>query len=290
MRRMAFLFGFGSACGADPKPFELSFEPTADGAPVDCANPIDGLGPDNSVAIGMSDLRFYVSDLELRDADGAALEVTLDDNEFQYEGETGWVGLVDLTDSVTGACGGSAIAYSEGTARTNDSITGTVVVDHVASVSFDVGVPQALMREVIGSTTAEAAPSPLNELHWSWAGGYRHFVFNFTVSDGAENGEGYVHVGSTDCAGKGELALQARNECGFVNTPHVELADFDPRSAIIGVDVAALLAGVDFRSPVYDPKTFEVIGEAPGVECHSSPDQPDCALVFANTGIDLLDG
>ena len=43
-------------------------------------------------------------------------------------------------------------------------------------------------------------------------------------------------------------------------------------------------------APVYDTETFEVIGEGPGVECHSSPTQPDCLDVFGNLGIDMASG
>jgi uncharacterized repeat protein (TIGR04052 family) len=278
---IAFLAG----CASKDEPFALEFAATAEGAKVACTDAIGGLGPDGSLSVRPSDLRFYVSQLTFWDEDGQALEPALDENDFQYQGRTGQVSLIDLTDD---SC--AAISGGEGTARTNATVTGTVAVDRVASVSFDVGVSQALMREVIGATTAEAAPSPLNELHWSWAGGYRHLVFNFAVHDGADGGEGYVHVGSTDCAGKGELALQERDVCGFLNTPQVRIDDFDPGADTVAVDIPGLLASLDFLSPIYDPETFEVIGEAPGVECHSSPVQPDCAAVFANVGIDIATG
>ena len=51
-----------------------------------------------------------------------------------------------------------------------------------------------------------------------------------------------------------------------------------------------MLEGLDFVSPIYDPTTFEVIGEGPGVECHSSPMQPDCPTVFGGFGLDITDG
>ena len=43
-------------------------------------------------------------------------------------------------------------------------------------------------------------------------------------------------------------------------------------------------------SPIYDPMTFEVIGQGPGVECHSSPIQADCPQIFDNVGLDMTTG
>ena len=74
-------------------------------------------------------------------------------------------------------------------------------------------------KSVIANNTPEGAPSPLGEMYWSWATGYRHFVFNFTVTAGSgDTGDGYLHVGSLDCGAEGTLALEDRDACGFVNT------------------------------------------------------------------------
>jgi aminoglycoside/choline kinase family phosphotransferase len=54
------------------------------------------------------------------------------------------------------------------------AITGSTFVDKVASIKFDVGLPQALMKKVIAKNTAEGAPSPLNTTDpkfreaWHW--------------------------------------------------------------------------------------------------------------------------
>ena len=287
---LALLTGCGAGSKSAPEAFRLAFTATDGGSPVDCTTPAGGLGDSGAYSLGISDLRFYVSNLEFRDDAGEVLTTTFDANDFQYQGGTGWVGLIDLTGNTDGTCTGSAVAYSEGTARTNDAISGETLVGDVASITFDVGVPQALMQEVIGSTTAEAAPSPLNEMFWSWATGYRHFVMNATVSDGSEEGDSYMHVGSTGCAADGELALENQDSCEFVNTPHVEIDAFDLAADSVALDLAALVAGLDFLSPIYDPDTFEVIGEGVGVECHSSPDQPDCPVLFDNFGVEIATG
>lgn len=252
---------------------------------------MDGLGPEGAHRVGISDLRFYISNVRFEDADGNPVRVELDEDEFQYHGDAGIVSLVDLTGTGEGACAGNAIAFAEGTARTHPAITGVTIRERVAATSFDVGVSQPVMKAIIGETTAEAAPSPLNEMYWSWASGYRHFVFNFTVDDGAGGlGEGYVHVGSRDCGVPDGKALADRDACGFVNTPTVRIEGFDLDADAVRVDLPSLLAGLDFLTPIRDMETFEVIGEGPGVSCHSSPMQAACAAVFENLGVDLMTG
>lgn len=289
---------FLSGCSGDdddeaPKPrsFSLTFAAVAGDKHVGCEDTIQGLGPDGADSIGVSDLRFYVSNLKLWDAAQREVELTLDENDFQYTSKAGQVSLVDLTGNTKGTCAGNAIAFAEGTKRTNDSITGTTVVEDVKRISFDVGVPQAVMADVIGTHTPEGAPSPLGEMQWTWATGYRHFVMNFAVTnaDGTK-GDGYAHIGSRNCGPADGLALEDRERCDFVNTPQVALDKFDLDKNIVTLDIPSLLADLDFISPVYDLQTFEVIGEGPGVECHSSPDQPDCPTLFSHFGLDIDKG
>lgn len=281
-----------TACGTHgSEAFSLRFAAVANDAPVTCTDTITGLGPAGDVTAGISDLRFYVSNLQLLDETGAVVEHTLDTNDFQYTSDAGSVALIDLTGNTEGTCDGGAVAFSEGTARTNDLLTGTTELHHVTGVRFDVGVPQDLMKAVIAENTVEGAPSPLNEMYWTWASGYRHFVFNFAVTDAeGTRGDGYLHIGSMDCGPDDGLALEDRAACGFVNTPTVDLPTFDLEADTVRIDVAAALRALDFVAPVYDMTTFEVIGEGPGVECHSSPMQPDCPTIFGNFGVNDLTG
>jgi len=285
-----------SGCGSDPTPaatapFALGFAPMAGGRAVGCTTSITGLGADAGFTVGLSDLRFYVSNLHFYDASGAEVPHTLDRNDFQYADGSGAVSLVDLTGNTEGSCASSAIAYSEGTARTHLAVTGTTQPDRVATVSFDVGVPQPLMKSIIASNTPEGSPSPLAEMYWSWATGYRHWVMNFTVLDSTgTHGDGYMHIGSRNCGPTGGNALSDRNSCEFVNTPAVRLSGFDLKKDKVKVDVTSALAGLDFQAPIYDPNTFEVIGQGPGVECHSSPMQPHCPVIFPHFGLDMATG
>ena len=286
-----------TGCGSDeaepPKQraFALSFAAVANGKHIGCRDTVEGLGPDGADSIGLSDLRFYVSNVKLWDASDKEVPMTLDENDFQYSSKAGQVSLVDLTSNTKGSCAGNAIAFAEGTKRTNDSVTGTTVVESVKRVSFDLGVPQAVMQEVIANHTPEGAPSPLAEMQWTWATGYRHFVMNFAVTDvDGKTGDGYAHIGSRDCGPADGLALEDRERCDFVNTAQVSLDTFDIDKNVVTLDVPAALAGLDFISPVYNLDTFEVIGEGPGVECHSSPEQPDCPTLFDHFGLDIGSG
>ncbi len=284
------------ACGEEdhdhePQPFALQFSAIAGGRPAGCTERITGVGPNGQHSAGVSDVRFYVSNLRFSDAEGNPVEVTLEANEFQYNSADGAVALIDLTGNDVGTCASAAIAFAEGTARTNDKIVGNTLLEDVTSVSFDVGLPQPLMKQVIATTTAEAAPSPMNEMYWSWASGYRHLVFNLAVetATGAK-GEGYLHVGSRDCGPADGRALEDRAACTYVNSPKVALANFDLTTNQVVVDLSTMLDGLDFVSNIYDPVTFEVIGQGPGVECHSFPGAPDCAPLFSNLGLDFGTG
>ncbi|MEM9190093.1 MAG: MbnP family copper-binding protein [Myxococcota bacterium] len=275
---------------APSTPFALTFEAVNGADPANCTAGLSGLGS-GEVSVGVSDLRFYVSNLRAYDAAGAEVGLAFDDNEFQYRSDADWVALIDLTGNEDGTCANSSIAFAEGTARTNSEVVGIATGGPIDRITFDVGVPQRLMRETIANHTAEGAPSPLAEMHWSWASAYRHFVFNFTVQDATDQGEGYVHVGSRDCGGDGARALTDQDACGLVYTPTVDLQGFDPGTNRVAVDLGALLTGLDFRAPIYDPMTFEVIGEGVGVECHSAPEgQPDCQNIFGALGIDMTTG
>lgn len=269
-----------AAC--DDRAFSLGFEAVHDGRTVDCASPLDGVGPADAYTVSLADVRFYVSRLELLDEAGEVVPHTLDEDAFQLVHPACEVALVDLTGTEGGACAADGITFAEGTPGVHPSVTGRVEAERIARVRFDVGVPQRLMGTVISEHTLEGAPAPLDQMYWSWASGYRHFVLNVAV-DGPEDGEGYVHVGSRDCS-DGALALDDRARCGFVNTARVDLA-LDPTTDTVAVDLGRLLEGLDFRAPVYDFETFEVLGEQTGVECHSAPSQPHCRPVFDALGI-----
>lgn len=289
---MTAVVGCGDS-GGDSEPFTLRFAAVDGTTPVGCNDTLTGFGPDGSSTVGVSDLRFYVSNLRFIDSSGNETPAELDPDEFQYTEDGEHVALIDLTDTSGGSCASNAIAFSEGTARTNVDITGTTEASQITGVAFDVGLPQKMMKNVVRDYTAEGAPSPLAEMYWSWATGYRHFVMNFQVKTGSTPGEGYAHVGSRDCGGDGVTALTDREQCGFVNTPSVRIEQFDPTTNVLAVNVRQVLADMAFRAPIYDTSPpYAVVGEGPGVSCHSAPEDvnPDCGPLFRSFGLDGATG
>ncbi|PQJ55115.1 metallo-mystery pair system four-Cys motif protein [Psychrosphaera saromensis] len=245
---------------------------------------MSGFGADEEYSVGVNDLRFYVSNLAFYDQYGEEIEMTLDDSDFQLNHEEGFVGLIDLTSNTSGTC------ISSGTERTNAILTGSMLDTGVSKVTFDIGVPQAVMKDVIATSSAEDAPSPLNEMNWPWASGYRHFLMNFIIENtSALTGGGFLHIGSKGCGSTdGLLALEDKDSCDFVNTPQVELTDFDPSINTVVIDIDQLLTDVTFSSISDDDEATEQLS----ANCHSqSPTmQPNCAPIFSNLGLDTDDG
>jgi uncharacterized repeat protein (TIGR04052 family) len=287
----AALVGLLAGCGDDDEmvtpeemsAFALRFAAVYQGSEVGCGDRLTGLGTGGTAEAEMNDLRFYVSSVQFFDEAGDPVETELDENEFQYHSAEGDVALIDLTDTSAGACAGMGLGFPEGTARMNDVITGRTFIDRVRQVTFEVGVPQRVQKAVIANHTAEDAPSPLREMHWSWGFAYRNLVLNFTILDGGVAGEGYLHVGSTACGGDGVKALTDQQSCGRPNTAAVLISSFSLDDDTVGIDLGALLANLDF---LVDQSQVLV----PGVSCHSSDSQPDCPQIFDNLGIDIADG
>lgn len=306
---------------ADTTPFTLNFSASSQGVDVGCDQFFTGFGPSANNSIGIGDLRFYVSNLRFRDFNDDVIDVQLADNDFQLNHSAGSVALIDFLgtgnsdSSVSDLCN----AVSESTARTNTQITGRVSDDQIASIEFDVGVPQSLMQAVIQSGSAEDAPSPLNEMYWSWASGYRHLVANFTMMNATYTS--YVnnsafHIGSRDCDGGSGKALTDEDSCGLVNTAKVVISDFDPSTDTINLDIEAAFTGlleadiissewakigsaegeVDESTCLEEPVDHGghgrwcIIGETYGSQCHSASTQSACTSLFPNFGLDLDTG
>lgn len=312
------VLGLLAACGGDDStsstniplsedtPFTINFKAINNELDVNCDNAADGIGPDDAYSIGVTDLRFYISNVKFYDAQGLEITTTLDDTDFQLNHTDGSVALIDFTDADSGYCS----AAQEGTARTNTAIHGKTSVDTIASLSFDVGVPQTLMKSVIeASDNVADTPSPLGEMHWSWAGGYRHFVMNFVAMNNdnnimVENSD--FHIGSRDCGSSGK-ALSDLDTCGLINTPVVMLDGFDPNIHTVTVNLASIFENIqdtDFVSDIWtefdgdeslciDERrngTSCVSGQNFGVQCHSASSQSACGALFPNFGIDLSTG
>lgn len=256
---------FAAACGGTeitPIPegttqaVTLKFDAQVAGAPFVCGAEYADLGTQGST-LSASDLRFYISEVELLDARGAATPLVLaQDDKWQYQN----LALLDFEDG----CGGS------GNTELRKTIVGGIPKGDYVGLRFTLGVPFELNHG-----DASVAPSPLNltSMFWNWNGGYK-----FLRMDGAARGiPGWrLHLGSTNCEADAQGVI---SQCGQPNRATITLDTFDPAQDTVVLDVAALLAKTDLDSDVAGP---------PG--CMSAPTDVECAQYFETLGLPWAGG
>ena len=285
-------------------PFSLQFKATFNDLDLLCTDLYDLSTVYDGLNIGLSDLRFFISDLVLIDTEGNPIEYTLDSNSFQLTTDVGTTSLIDFLGNTDGYCANR----NEATSAINTAISGVKTNQTVSSIAYEVGVSQPVMQKVKQTYSQEDAPAPLNQLYWSWAGGYRHFVASFVVMDATHTehiDNGAIHIGSRDC-GATAKALENQNSCGFINTPTVALAPFDLETNIVEIKLEKLFNNTSqdqFISPILTEYEDEsvcindhrhhgkcVTGMDFGFSCHANPSQSGCAPVFENLGLDIETG
>ena len=235
----------GTSCSTERQGVKIVFLPAWDGQPIGC----------ETEAPALTDLRFYVSNIELAGLDGNAQPLVLD-SQLQWQQQD--LALIDL-ESGRGSCG-------NGTAETYAYLVGSVPPGDYRGLRFTVGVP--FERNHANPLTAE---QPLDDpaMHWHWRSGYKFLRAGIrTETDGF-----WIHVGSAGCEG----TVRNISGCKFPNRVTVELADFVPRENTIAVDLHALMAGTDLED-----------GEAG--DCSSGPPESACVAPFEALGIDFGSG
>ncbi len=245
---------------------KLSFAAVAGTTPVSCASPITGLGTGNTTA-ALQDLRFYISNVRLTRKNKTSVPLTLGKNTAYNLTKGGnRVSLIDLENGA-GSC-------TEGDAKINATITGTVPEGEYVGVKMYMGVPF-----VLNHTDITAAPAPLDlaAMNWSWQSGRKFNKIEVIDPAGATGTWAskafFVHLGSTGCVGN--PATGATASCSHSNRMAIRLAKFDPKTQKIALDLKALLAGNDI--------TVNKAG-APG--CMSGATDPECGGVFGAMKID----
>ena len=269
----------GARSNSKAEPVHIRFEGRLAGKPFACGRLYEGVGTGTST-VTPADLRFFVSDIEMIDAQGGTAPVALDqDGLWQYKS----LALIDLEDG-TGEC-------RNGNAATHAEVTGSVPPGRYTGVRFTVGVP----FELDHLDPAEA-PSPLNmtAMFWTWQNGYKFIRAEVLVAparapattseiadrnsqDPAERARarGFpVHIGSTGCGGTIRTNAPPE-ECAHPNRAVVTLQDFDSGRDVVIFDLGRLLEGSDVTTNA--PNT------APG--CMSGEDDPDCVPVKKALGI-----
>lgn len=259
-----------SAQQSNTQAVDLQFAAQINGQAFECGKSYSNIGTTKST-ITPSDFRVYVSQLELLNADGRAVPVTLaQDKTWQLEN----IALLDFENG-QGPC-------RNGTPATNMSIKGTVPAGTYTGIKFTVGVPFSRNH---GDPTVSPAPLSSTAMFWNWQGGYKFIKFDMATSGqaalsappaahGGGNASGFsVHLGSTVCASGSKT--QAPTGCQNANRMEISLADFNPAKNVVVLDMGRVLSNsnVDMNTP----------GTAPG--CMSFPKDADCPAVMGALGL-----
>ncbi|MBT8450691.1 MAG: metallo-mystery pair system four-Cys motif protein [Deltaproteobacteria bacterium] len=236
---------------AEQQDVALSFAAVVGEEPFVCGDTYENLGA-NGTPLVLSDFRFYVQDVALKNAAGAWVPVELEENSFQSSG----VALLDFEDG----CG------ELGTPELNGIVRGTVPPGDYDGLQFKMGVPFE-----INHVNSATAPSPLNltSLFWNWQGGYKFLRIDsgqFSETDWR------MHLGSTGC--EGDPMAGGVTSCANGNRTEVELDTFDVSANTVVADFAALVEGSAVDQDA-----------AADAGCMSKPVDTDCGPLFANLGL-----
>jgi len=234
-----------SSCTQPYLGVKIPFVATWDGEAISC----------NSPDVSLSDLRFYVSSIELRETNGKNHRLGLHDDLPWQQSD---LALIDLEDG-KGTC-------SNGTSGLFAYLVGSVPPGEYNGLTFTVGVP---FDRNHADPLMATAPLDDSAMHWHWRSGYKFLRAGVqTATDSF-----WIHVGSAGCEG----TVRNITECRFPNRIAVELAEFSPGRDSIVVDLKALLEGTD-------------LNDETATDCSSGPPESACVAPFAVLGIDFASG
>lgn len=268
----------GSKAGKKTKKVAIAFAAVNGTQPVSCSKPITGLGTTSRTA-KLTDLRFYVSGVQLLRKGGGAVNVKLPKSQWSYTKGKSAVTLIDLEN-------GAGDCVTDGTKAMNAFVKGTVPKGKYVGVRYSVSVPENLNH-----TDITAVPAPLNSTAMAWSWQYGRKFMKIEVSQDGEPAWSskifYIHVGSTDC--KGNPAAGEKASCGFPNRNQVTLKKFNPAKQKIAIDFKKLFGGVNVAG-----SDMGGMGGSGGMDmemsmsgCMSATTSPDCAPIFKTLGLEL---
>ena len=234
-----------SSCSQLDQGINIPFVPTWNGTSISC----DSREP------ALTDLRFYVSNVQLIDSEGDARDVRFA-TEMVWQNDA--VALIDIENG-SNAC-------MNGTAETYDHVLGVAPEADYKGLRFTVGVPFRLNHE--NPLTAQA-PLDDPDMHWHWRSGYKFLRAGIrTDTDGF-----WIHTGSAACEG----TVGNISDCRFPNRIQVDLPGFVPGQSIVNIDLAALVADV-------------ALDDGTATDCSSGPPETSCTAPFAALGLDFTTG
>jgi len=265
-----------------PQKVAIEFAALNGGKPVSCSKPIANLGTSSRTA-RLTDLRFYVSEVQLLRKGGGVVDVELPANsEWSYAKGVAAVTLIDLENG-TGSCA------AEGTKAMNTAVRGTVPKASYSGIRYSLSVPDSLSH-----TDLTAMPAPLNNtaMGWSWQFGRKFAKIEVSESPGGPawgSKTFFVHLGSTDC--KGDPAAGEKARCSLPNRNQVTLAKFNPARQRIAIDLKTLLGSVDVAGTggmgsMAGASADDGMGMPMG-GCMSGTTEPDCKPIFKTLGLKL---
>ena len=197
-------------------------------------------------------LRFYLSNIRMIDAQGAAAPVLLDATASQSASEG--IALV----SWDGSC-------APDTAVQDDPlVSGTVAGGQYEAIEFELGVPFDRNH-----ANPLAAPPPLNvaSMFWTWQTGYKFLRLDVGT-------DWSFHLGSTGCVS--ESAVRPPEVCRQPNRSTIRLPAAVAFDSVVVVDLDGLLAGLDIAVA---ENCVEAYGE-----------REDCRQLLTKLGLDADTG
>jgi uncharacterized repeat protein (TIGR04052 family) len=244
---LCFLTGLLAACTKPSIPVSIPFVVQFGFESLGCG--------EESGSAQLTDLRFYVQDVQLISSDDKAVPVTLEvDGVWQQHD----LALLDFEDA-SGLC-------LNGSGVTNVVLRGSVPEADYNALSFTVGVP---FERNHSDPLQASAPLGDPAMHWHWRAGYKFMRAGIrTANDGF-----WLHLGSTGCEG----TVKNISGCKFGNRAHVRLAGFVLGRDAVVVDLAELTSSVDMDNAL-------------PTDCSSAPAEDACQAPFRALGLDFQTG
>ncbi len=241
------LASLGLAGCQQSRDIDLQWALTYEGRPIDC----------NLTAAGgvvVNEMRFYIHDVALQNAEGVWQPFMMDDTATQSDG----VALLDFdgeAEQGVEGCGDSGEPLSL-------AASGHVPEGDYQAIRFTLGVPFVLNHQ-----DPSRAESPLNDtsMHWHWLGGYK--FLRASVWKGSS--KRFLHLGSLACQGR----IGAVTGCDRPNRSQIVLNGFD-ENKVLTMDVSQIV-------PV------SVLEQGETVErCMGMADEAWCQAANRNLGLD----
>ena len=278
----------------------IQFKATVGDKAFACGQVYEGQGTAETTVVP-HDLRFFVQQVRLIDADDNEVPLVMDDRPPFQSSE---VALLDFEDGSAECANGNSVL--------NSTIVGKVPPGNYVGVVFSTSVPEELNH---ADPTTLPAPLQAGGLTWGWLFGYRFIVAEMMApahhggvgGAGGQGGEasggggagfaaggavhqaggagsghhpsspgGLFHLGSIECSNSEEPNFDAppTTSCAKQFRNEIRLEGFNPSGSVIVADIGKLFSGVDLSSES---------------TCHSFSGAA-CPVLFTAVGLDYETG